>query len=390
MFPKCQPTTTSGRGAYTLPFLTYTDIGTTVQKQTPKNCGKTPHLHASCLSKTPSDNPKPVLLYPPQLAQKEVVSHPKYNHQTQLTESGPVHMFHIPGCPMVMSDKTLAKVQNGNFFALARTITQDTGNMPLIQGTQWATLQVKLHRSFVIRHDLPNAIFMVNLRHLVNHLSLCALEISICTHDNRLMLQDTLKTIGCDHRTFNLTSHWSLTAELTGHKPAIHETVFKQIGEFSLPLKAGIKMMLFPLEEIKCSYPGPTVGGIQGLPCNTQVACEFFRVIGDNVVCSTPSNDLGIHVNFGPSQEGMCSHFICNQCLSYWHKDVNGKLPQSLGSPSGSKTPMRCFIPSCDCTVGDPLILEETMQSLRCNFISNAKYSKSPMKRPKIQNVQCR
>ena len=126
LFPKCQPTTTSGRGAYTLPFLSYTDKGATAPTPAPQTYGQTPHLHATCLSKTPSDNPQPALLHLPQLAQKEVVSHPKYNHLTQLTELGPVHMFHIPGCPMPMSDKTLARVQDGNFFALARTIAQDT------------------------------------------------------------------------------------------------------------------------------------------------------------------------------------------------------------------------------------------------------------------------
>jgi hypothetical protein len=143
LFPKCQPTTTSGKGSYALPFLSYTDEGVTVPKPTPKNCGKLPHLHATCLSKTPSDKPQPGLLHPPQLAREEVVSHPKYNHQTQPTEPGLVHIFHIPGCPIPMSDKTLAKVQNGNFFALARSIAQETGNMPLTQGTQWATLQVQ-------------------------------------------------------------------------------------------------------------------------------------------------------------------------------------------------------------------------------------------------------
>ena len=184
----------------------------------------------------------------------------------------------------------------------------------------------------------------------------CALESalinSICTHDNRLVFQESFKAIGCDHRAFTLPSHWSPTAVITGHEPAIHEALFKQIGEFSLPLKAGINMMLFPLEDIKCSYPGPKVGETPGLPCNKTIVCEFFRVIVDHVVWSTPSNDLGIHVNLGPSQKEMCSHFICIQCLSHWHKDVIGKLSQSLGSPSGSKTPVRCFIPSCDCTCG--------------------------------------
>ena len=80
-----------------------------------------------------------------------------------------------------MSDKTLAKVQNGNFFALARSIAQETGNMPLTQGTQWATLQ------------------------------------------------ETLKAIACDHRAFTLPSYWSQTAVLTGHELAIHEALFKQI-----------------------------------------------------------------------------------------------------------------------------------------------------------------
>ena len=149
-----------------------------------------------------------------------------------------------------MGDKILAQAQNNDFLALARKIAQETGNMPLIQGTQWAPLQ------------------------------------------------DALKAIGCDHRAFPLPSHWTPSAILTGHEPGIHEAVFKQIGEFSLPLKAGLKMTLFPLEEIKCSYPGPTVGGVPGPPCNKSVACGSFRIIVDNTPCSTPRNDLGIHVNF--------------------------------------------------------------------------------------------
>ncbi len=168
---------------------------------------------------------------------------------------------------------------------------------------------------------------------------------------------------------------------LTGQELAIHEALFKQIGEFSLPPKVGTNMMLFPLEDIRCSYPGPTMGDTPGLPCNKPVACEFFRVILDNTVCSTPNNDLGIHVNIGPSQTEMCSHFICIQCLPQWHKNVIGKLPQSLGSPPGSKTPVHCFIPSCDCIVGDPLTLEDTMRWLGCKFTVSAEYSKSPMKR---------
>jgi hypothetical protein len=167
---------------------------------------------------------------------------------------------------------------------------------------------------------------------------------------------------------------------LTGHEPAIHEALVKQIGEFSLPPKAGTNLMLFPLEEIRCSYPGPTVGGTPGLPCNRPVACEYLRVIVDNGVCTTPNNNLGIHVNIGPSQKEMCNHFICIQCLPHWHENVIGKLHHSLGSSPGSKTPVHCFVPSCDCIVGDPLTLEDTMRSLGCKFIVSVEYSKSPMK----------
>jgi hypothetical protein len=101
---------------------------------------------------------------------------------------------------------------------------------------------------------------------------------------------------------------------LTGHEPAIHEALVKQIGEFSLPPKAGTDLMLFPLDEIRCSYPGPTVGGTPGLPCNKLVACEYFRVIVDNGVCTTPNNNLGIHVNIGPSQKCATTSFASNAC----------------------------------------------------------------------------
>ena len=285
------------------------------------------HLHGTCSFACCS------LSYPPQPAQKDVVTYSQYNHQTQLTVPGSIYTLRISGYPVPMGDKILAQAQNNDFLALARKIAQETGNMPLIQGTQWAPLQ------------------------------------------------DALKAIGCDHRAFPLPSHWTPSAILTGHEPGIHEAVFKQIGEFSLPLKAGLKMTLFPLEEIKCSYPGPTVGGVPGPPCNKSVACGSFRIIVDNTPCSTPRNDLGIHVNFGPFQEVMCNHFICNECLPHWHKEVIGELTQSLESPSGSKIQVRCFIPSCDCTVGDPLVLEETMRALGCNFIVNTEYSKSPIKR---------
>ena len=40
-----------------------------------------------------------------------------------------------------------------------------------------------------------------------------------------------------------------------------------------------------------------------------------------------------------------------------------------------------CFVPSCNCAVGDPLTLEDTMRSLGCKFTVSAEYSKSPMKR---------
>ena len=111
-----------------------------------------------------------------------MVSHPIYNHLTQSTEPGPVLTFHTLGRPTPMSDKTLAKVQNGDFFALARSIAQATGSMPLIQGSQWPTMQ------------------------------------------------DTLKNITCDHWAFSLPSDWVPTAMLTGHEPAIHEALVKQIG----------------------------------------------------------------------------------------------------------------------------------------------------------------
>ncbi len=101
----------------------------------------------------------------------------------------------------------------------------------------------------------------------------------------------------------------------------------------------------------------------------------------DNGVCTTPNNNLGIHVNVGPSQKEMCNHFICIQCLPHWHENVIGKLHHSLGSSPGSKTQVHCFVPSCDCIVGDPLTLEDTMRSLGCKFIVSAEYSKSPMKR---------
>ena len=64
-----------------------------------------------------------------------------------------------------MSDKTLAKVQNGDFFALARSIAQATGSMPLIQGSLWATMQVNVHRCPATRHDLPNVFTATNLLH---------------------------------------------------------------------------------------------------------------------------------------------------------------------------------------------------------------------------------
>ena len=58
------------------------------------------------------------------------------------------------------------------------------------------------------------------------------------------MLQETLKAIACDHRAFTLPSYWSQTAVLTGHELVIHEALFKQIGEFSLPLKEGINIAI--------------------------------------------------------------------------------------------------------------------------------------------------
>jgi hypothetical protein len=417
LFPKCQPTNPSGRGAYALPFLIQADMGIAVQKPTPKTFTKAPHLHATCLSKIPEDTSQLILMheharervaialssgitpyplcayilampgphaisarcvqqifllprmlldtlvfmcslytctlcpadfsvaknavghscmhvgedhvgnhlhgicsfaccslsYPPQPAQKDVMTYSQYNHQIQLTVPGSVYTLRISGYPVPMGDKILAQAQSNDFLALTRKIAQETGNMPLIQGTQWAPLQ------------------------------------------------DALNTIGCDHRAFPLPSHWTPSAILTGHEPGIHDAVSKQIGEFSLPLKAGLKMTLFPLKEIKCSYPGPTVNGVPGPPCNKSVACSSFRIIVDNTPCSTPRNDLGIHVNFGPFQEVMCNHFICNECLPHWHKEVIGELTHPLESPSGSKVPVRCFIPSCDCTVGDPSVLEETM-----------------------------
>jgi hypothetical protein len=411
LFPKCQPTTPNGKGSYALPFLTLADEGVTAQKPTPRSLasGKVSLLHATCLSKTLSYKPQLDLLHPPHLTQKEKVSHPIYNHLTQSTEPGPVLTFHTLGRPIPMSDKTLAKVQNGDFFALARSIAQATGSMPLIQGSQWPPMQVNVHRCPATCHDLSNVFPATNLLHppihklraasqtdvlsagdsscwdsacirlqlgprlpvskpdRVNSPPLCAVgsasihahwEVyryicalnrtlinSICTRDNGFMLQDTLKNLACDHRAFPLPSAWVPTAMLTGHEPAIHEALVKQIGEFSLPPKAGTDLMLFPLDEIRCSYPGPTVGGTPGLPCNKLVACEYFRVIVDNGVCTTPNNNLGIHVNIGPSQKEMCNHFICIQCLPHWHENVIGKLHHSLGSSPGSKTPVHCLSP---------------------------------------------
>jgi hypothetical protein len=223
-----------------------------------------------------------------------MVSHPIYNHLTQLTEPGPVLTFHTLGRPTQMSDKTLAKVQNGDFFALARSIAQATGSMPLIQGSQWPTMQVNVHRCPTTCHDLSNVLTATNLSHppihklraasqtdvlsagdsscwdsacirlqlgprlpvstpdRVNspplcvvgsasiharwevHRYICALNRtlinSICTRDNGVMSQDTLKNIACDHRAFSLPSDWVPTAMLTGHEPAIHEALVKQIG----------------------------------------------------------------------------------------------------------------------------------------------------------------
>jgi len=50
LFPKCQPTNPSGRGAYALPFLIQADMGIAVQNPTPKTFTKAPQLHPEAAS----------------------------------------------------------------------------------------------------------------------------------------------------------------------------------------------------------------------------------------------------------------------------------------------------------------------------------------------------
>jgi hypothetical protein len=72
---------------------------------------------------------------------------------------------------------------------------------------------------------------------------------SVCTGPN---------PVPCDHRAFQLPPKWTPETDFTGKEHILNEALFKAIGGLSLPPSSG-QFMLFPLQDIVCSFPQPDV-----------------------------------------------------------------------------------------------------------------------------------